>query len=97
MNAEQLAGIAGIILSLAFSYIPKLAEWYAGKDKQTKQSIMGALLIVVAVAAFGLSCSGLSADLGVAVTCDKTGAIALLNVLIVALVANQSVYLLTRK
>jgi len=54
---------------------------------------MGALLIAVAGTVFGLSCSGIIS----AVSCSQAGAIGLVNVLINALIANQSTYLITRK
>jgi len=54
---------------------------------------MGGLLIVVTGAIFGLSC-GAVIDW---VTCDKAGALGLFDLLIWALIANQSTYLITRK
>ena len=93
MSVEQLAAIAGAVLSLAFSYIPGLDEGFANLEPTHKRLIMGGLLVVVAVAVFGLSCGNLLAS----VTCDKQGALGLVNVLIMALIANQSVYQITKK
>lgn len=92
MNAEQLAAIAGLVLSLAFSYIPGLVDLYDPLDSIKKRLIMGALLVIVAVAVFGLSCAGVLST----VVCDRQGAIGLVMVLINALVANQAVYKLTK-
>jgi hypothetical protein len=94
MNAEQLASIAGVVLSLAFSYVPGVKGWFEELAKGQKQALMGGLLIVVAGASFGLSCAGV-VDVGVA--CTQTGAIGLVEVLVSALVANQGTYLITRK
>ena len=93
MSVELLASIAGIVLTLAFSYIPGLSDRFDPLPATTKQAIMGGLLIVVALGAFGLSCGGIVAS----VTCDKSGALGLLQTMIAALVANQGVYKLTKR
>ena len=94
MDANMIAGAAGVILALLFAYVPKLNEWYAGQTAQVKALIMLALLAVVAGGAYGLACWGWAGDFGVNVTCDKAGGIALLKAFIAALVANQSTYLI---
>ena len=93
MTAELLASIAGIVLSLACSYLPGLSTRFDKLPPQYKQLVMGGLLMVVAVAVFGMSCGGIVA----AVVCDKAGAVGLLKVLIAALIANQSAFLLTKR
>ena len=93
MTAELLASIAGIFLTLAFSYIPGLSNWFDPLPPTNKQAIMGGLLIVIALGAFGLACG----NIVLAVTCDKAGALGLLQTLIAALVANQAAYKLTRR
>ena len=93
MSADLLASIVAILLSLGFSYIPGLSDWFDPLPATKKQAIMGVLLVTVALGVFGLSCGQIIA----AVTCDKQGALGLLQVLIAALVANQGVYKLTRR
>ncbi len=93
MTTEQLGSIAGIILSLAVAYIPKLREWYAAKDAQGKAQTMGILLVVSALGVFGLSCASVFS----LVACTVAGAKELLGVLIAALVANQASFLLLVK
>ena len=93
MSDDLLASIAAIVLSLAFSYIPGLSDWFDPLPATKKQAIMGVLLVLVASGVFGLSCGGIVST----VTCDKQGALGLLQVLITALVANQGVYRLTRR
>ena len=91
MSAEQLAAIAGLILSLCFSYIPGLSDWYGALDSTKKRLVMAILLLGIAGGAFGLSC----ANIWTSVTCDKPGVLGLIQVLITALVANQAVYQLS--
>lgn len=96
MTAQMLSGAAGIILSLLFSYVPKLNTWYAGQSEEVKKLIMLGLLFVVAAGAFGLACAGVLTDLfGIAITCDKAGAIGLIQAFVIAAVANQTTYKLT--
>lgn len=91
MSAEQLAAIAGAILSLLFSYVPGLSDWYGALESTQKRLLMAALLLLVAAGVFGASCGGI----WTAVTCDKAGALGLVNALIAALVANQATYTLS--
>ncbi len=95
MTSEILAGIAGVLLSLAFSYIPGLSKWYGELTEEYKRLVMLGLLAVVAVAAFGLACAGLGADFGVTVTCDQAGAIGLIKAFAVAAIANQAAFKLS--
>ena len=59
MTPEQLASIAGIALSLVFSYVPGASDWYAGLNPIPKRLVMAGSLLVVSVAVFGLSCASL--------------------------------------
>lgn len=93
MTADLLAGTAAIILSLVFSYIPGLNTWYAALQKELKQLIMLGLVVIVAAAAYGLACAGVLADLtGIPLACDQAGLLGLFRAVVVAIVANQSVY-----
>jgi hypothetical protein len=88
VTAEQLAMVAGVILSLAFSYIPGVSDWYAQRDGTEKRLIMAGLLLAVAAGAFGLSCAQVLST----VTCTRDGALGLVYAFIAALVANQTAY-----
>lgn len=90
MTADKLAYLAGVVLSLAFSYIPGLKERYDVLDGQYKRLVMAGLLLLVAAATFGLSCAGILED----VTCSEQGLIGLAWLFIDALIANQATYLL---
>lgn len=92
MTAELIAMIAGALLSLGFSYIPGLAPWFDGLAKEYKQLIMLGLLVLVAAVSYGLSCLGWGAAWGVNIPCDQAGLQALISQLIIAVIANASVY-----
>jgi hypothetical protein len=62
-----------------------------------KRLIMLGLLIAVAAAAFGLACTGFGADFGIAVTCDKAGAVGMIQALLMAVMANQATYQISPK
>lgn len=90
VTAEQLAAAAGILVSLALAYVPRLSDWYNALGAPDKAKIMGLALAVIAVGAFGLSCTSVLP----VVTCDRDGVIGLFSTLIVALMANQATFLL---
>ncbi len=91
MTVEQLGALSGVVLSLAFSYVPGLREKFAALETTTKRLIMAALLLVVAAGALGLSCANIVA----AVECTQAGLMSLINVYIAALVANQAAFLIS--
>ena len=89
ISSEMLVGVAGVVLSLLFSYIPGLRVWYAALKSEFKQLLMLGLLIVVSGAIFALGCYDI---LSTGIACDKYGAISLVWMFIAALVANQATY-----
>jgi len=95
MSAEMLAGIAGAILSLLFSYVPNLQEAYGTLDGKWKRFWMLVALLVVTVGVFLLSCTRVAGDLGLDGTCDQAGAVALVKIFVAALIANQSAFLIS--
>ena len=64
MSAETLAMVAGIILTLTFSYVPGLNRQYATLSPEFKRLIMLGLLILVSAGAIGVACTGLVKCLG---------------------------------
>ena len=93
MTAEQLAVIAGVVLSLVFSYVPGAKDWFEKLEGNTKRFVMLGALFVVAAGIFGLSCTPLYSY----VTCDFAGAWQMLWVFVVAAIGNQTAYQLTPK
>jgi hypothetical protein len=92
VSPEWIVGIAGVLLSLAFSYIPYLRVKYASLSGEVKRLIMLGLLVLVSVVVFMLQCYGILAS---NLACDKQGAITLVRYLIIAIVSNQSAYMIT--
>jgi hypothetical protein len=90
MTVEQLGAIAGVILSLLFSYVPGLSDKFGALPATTKRLVMAGLLLLVAGGALALSC----ANLIVTVECTQAGLLSLINVYIAALVANQAAYMI---
>jgi hypothetical protein len=93
MTVEQLAQIAGVVLSLVLAYIPPAKSWFDGQAPSAKAGIMAGLLALVALGAYGLSCAGFAADFNIGVTCDQAGALALVKIFVNALIANQLAYI----
>lgn len=96
MTAQVLTGVAGVLLSLAFAYIPGLKTWFANKESTTKRLVMAGVLLVATVGAFVLACwqPERFSDL---VVCSDTGFLDLVWLYIVALISNQSAYSLAVK
>jgi hypothetical protein len=88
MTPELLVSIAGIILSLAFSYVPGLDVKFAALEGVHKRLVMLGLIVAAAAGAFGLSCAGLMD----ASTCNQDGAWGLVQLVIFAAIANQTTY-----
>ena len=95
MTEELLSALAGIVLSLAFSYIPGLNVKFAALTEEYKKLSMLGLLVLVAGIVFGLTCTKYGAMLGIPLTCDEAGGFALLKILLAAAVANQTTFKLT--
>ena len=98
MSAEMLSAVAGIMLSLVFSYIPGVSDWFAALDGTRKRLVMLAALLAAAAGAAGLSCLGIAQVGGAALPgCTQGGLQSILEALVVALVANQAAYLISPK
>jgi hypothetical protein len=91
MTGPQLSALAGIVLSLLFSYVPQLQAWYSAKDSKTQSLIMLGMLVLVAVGVYGISCLAWWPGL-TAITCDKQGIKDLIEAFVAALIANQATY-----
>jgi hypothetical protein len=93
MDAEFLSLVSGVALSLLFSYVPKVKDWFGALESDYKRLVMLGALLLSAAAVMGLSCAGWY-DL---VSCDQAGIKQLVEVFILAAIANQGAYMLTPK
>lgn len=93
---DTILYVVGVVVSLLFSYVPKLKDWYEAQHGY-KALIMVGLIAIVSAAFFGLSCTTLAAALGIQVACTSEGALAVALAFIKIIIANQAAYLLTRK
>lgn len=83
ITPEQLAAVAGIILSVAVQYIPSLAPWYDTQGPTTKRGLMLAALLVAAVGVTVWQCRGDGA-------CYAANWETALTAFVSALIANQA-------
>lgn len=93
MTSDTLSAAAGILLSLAFSYLSGLRGWYASQAPEHRALVMLAALLIAGLVAFGLSCAGLQ----VVVPCSQPGAWSLVTAFVAAAIANQTTYSLTKR
>ncbi len=96
MNENELSLIAGVFLSLSFSYIPGLNAWYAALEPTQKRLVMLALLLASALGLVGLSCIDAYTQIRTgfaALACTPQGLWDALRLFIQALAANQAAFL----
>jgi hypothetical protein len=65
LSPEHLSALAGLLLSLLFSYVPGLSTWYDAQGPTTKRLIMLGLLLVVALGSLLYRCRTDAACFGV--------------------------------
>lgn len=95
MTAEQLSALAGAVIAFLFR-LPGIEGRYQEFSLGAKQWIMLGTLFITTVSLVVLACTGLSSDLGITVSCDRPGLIALALVFVSAVIGNQSTYSLIR-
>lgn len=94
MSVELLVMIAGSLLSLAVRYVPQLRERYDRLDAEGKARVMAVALVLVTLGVFGLACANLLVLFGLEVACTAASAVQLIQLLFLALMANQSTYMI---
>ncbi len=93
ITAEELSTMAGILLSLGFSYIPGVRERFDALQPTHKRLVMLGLLLACALGVFGLSC--LDTGLPPLAACTREGAWQLGRIFVAALIANQAAFALS--
>ncbi len=56
MDTFEIGAVAGVVLSLAWKYVPRIKGWFEKQEPETKELINLGVMIGVVGAAFGLSC-----------------------------------------
>jgi len=95
LNQDVIVMIAGSVLSMSFTYIPKFNVWFAMKSNEFKQFTMLILMFVSTAAIFGLGCANLIQINNF--ICDKTTAAHFVYTFVLAVMSNQSTYMVTPK
>ncbi len=90
ITPEELSAMAGIVLSLGFSYIPGVRDRFGGLEPVHKRLVMLGLLLACALGVFSLSC--LQSGMLPAVSCSRAGAWELGRIFVSALIANQAAF-----
>jgi hypothetical protein len=90
MEGNIVVLVAGAILALLFGYVPGLRQWFEALDGVRKAQVMAGLLLLAAAGTFGASCY----TPWVAVECTEAGFWQLVELFIMAVIANQATYML---
>lgn len=96
MTSDTLVLLAGAVVSLLFSYVPGLNSWFDALQSEYKRLIMAGLMLVIGAGAYGLTCAGLGGDFVLVGSCDQSGAIEILRAWVLAIIANQGAYKISR-
>lgn len=101
LTPELLSATAGIVLSLLASYLPGFSAWFDRLEAIHKRLVMLGLLAACALAIAGLSCAGLGETIGLRSpglppACDRSSLLLAAQAFLLALIANQSAYLITK-
>lgn len=98
MTADLLSSVSGVILSLLFSYLPGLSDWYGGLVGDKKRIIMLGMLALVAAGMYALDCGGVLVKFApsLAGMCSAAdGWVDVLRAFVAAMIANQSAFALS--
>lgn len=93
MDTTLISTVSGSALSLAFSYLPGLQDWYQTLDSKGRAWVMLGAMLATSIGLFIASCSGQY----ITVACTQDGAIEMAKFFFAALVANQSTFAITKK
>jgi hypothetical protein len=93
LTASLVVAIASLLLSLAFTYIPKVRVWWAGLPEENQQLGMLGLITTVCLGAGALTWTGV----WVLIPPGTAGIVWLVLLWVQALVVNQGTYKATNK
>jgi len=93
MTVETVVGFVSSLLAIIFLYAPGLKDKYLALATNYQRLIMLGLLVLVVGGAYGLSCYGWFDYF----TCDNEGLIKAGKLLLAAIAANQTTYMILPK
>lgn len=93
MDNVDLAGLAGVVISLAFSYVPGLSGWFDQQAPTTKRLVVVGVLALCAGGVYAGACWGLLSW----PACGSAGMVEIVKLFIAAAIANQATFLLSPK
>ncbi len=88
MNKNQYAVLAGVVISLLFTYFPYLKERFSALRPDYQQLIMIGVLALLVFGQLGLGCLGKDATF----QCTQEGAWQALQAFVTAVIANAGTY-----
>lgn len=89
MTGQELGSLAGIVLGIAFDYLPGLGKWYQAQEDNIQRLILLGSMALVAATIFGMGCAGLSDTFA----CTKEGAFEAIKVFVSGVISSQATYL----
>jgi hypothetical protein len=96
LTPQLLTALAGVTLSLLASYLPGFSAWFNRLEAIYKRLVMLGLLAACSLAITGLSCAGLGEAFSLPPACDRGSGVLMVQAFLLALIANQSAYLITK-
>ena len=93
LTPDLLIFLLGIAQSLFFEYVPKVEDWYGKLEDKTKRLLQAGVLLVLALAIFGLGC----ADVVGGLECSTNYLYEFIFVYFLALMANQTTHRVFRR
>lgn len=97
MTDEGLSRLAGVLLSLALTYIPGLAPKYDALSGIQKAGVFLLLSLIGGMISLLIGCTGVSIVLFPGVSCTTSGVVDVLNAFILTAQAGAATYLTTLK
>lgn len=86
---EVIMGFAGVVVSVIFSYAPKLRVKYAALEEGQKKGIMAGVMAAITIGITALSCTGF---ISTSIQCTKFGLERVLIDFLIMVIANQGIY-----
>jgi hypothetical protein len=97
MNEETLSLVAGAILSLLIEYFPGFRLWHERLSPEQKRWLMLGMITLVAVAIYFAYCHFSVSVPDLEVSCNASGIINLLRIVIMVAISNQTTHKLIKR